>query len=414
MLKSRGCLIMLSLFSLLWGCGGGGLNLPNVVNPPNPQPPSPTISVRVTLNMNQVYEGEEVTCTAEVSPSVQQVINWKQEPSSPSGTFSPMSGSVVRWRSPMVERATSFSLIAYIVVQGKTYEGEASIVVLDKSEPPVTPPSISLNYPSSEIIVGSGTLLTIIGSISQGSNALSRLQVIDSNGDLLQEWPAQPGAFRVDLERFGSPGRKVLKVRVVDSAGLFAEASIPVLNDDAQLDSAARELIRRYNVINGGTTRIGNTQNGPPNRPIKVYINSTLRWRDLIQASCDFWTRYTQVKFEVTTFVNEAESPCIVVADYTDKNASVAADTYYTYPTGDSHERDATIRLFKGWLSYDEEMKLAILEHEFGHALITLQHIDEDGPLGVLSSSPTGNKIISPRMQRAVELIYQSPPAWQP
>ncbi|MFA4045136.1 MAG: hypothetical protein HZRFUVUK_001945, partial [Candidatus Fervidibacterota bacterium] len=123
MLKSRGCLIMLSLFSLLWGCGGGGLNLPNVVNPPNPQPPSPTISVRVTLNMNQVYEGEEVTCTAEVSPSVQQVINWKQEPSSPSGTFSPMSGSVVRWRSPMVERATSFSLIAYIVVQGKTYEG---------------------------------------------------------------------------------------------------------------------------------------------------------------------------------------------------------------------------------------------------------------------------------------------------
>jgi hypothetical protein len=314
----------------------------------------------------------------------------------------------------MVERAMSFSLIACVVIQSKSYEGSASVIVLDKSEPPQEPPRISIDWPDNEQIVGRGVLLTILGSVTQGSNPLRELQVIDSNGNLLQEWPAQPGAFRVDLQQFGSFGRKVLRLRAVDSIGLFAEASISILNDDALLDSAARELIRRYNVINGGTTRIGNTQNGPPNRPIKVYINSTLRWRDLIQTSCDFWTRYTQVKFEVTTFVNEAESPCIVVADCTDEDGSVAADTYYAYPTGDLHERDAVIRLFKGWLSYNEEMKLAILEHEFGHALITLQHIDEDGALGVLSSSPTGNKIISPRMQRAVELIYQNSPGWQP
>jgi len=398
---------------LLPGCGGG--NGPGGII----TPPSPTeYKVVVNASASQVYEGQSINCWAEISPSPPTGISitWRQDPASPSGQFLPPSGSQVTWKAPRgIQKATSFSIIAgFTLALGRTYEGSTSIVVLPQNSPPQSPPLLRIDYPTSEEIVGGGTLLTILGSVSQGSNPLSRLQVIDSNGDLLQEWPAQPGAFRVDLERFGSPGRKVLKVRVVDSAGLFAEASIPVLNDDAQLDSAARELIRRYNVINGGTTRIGNTQNGPPNRPIKVYVNSTLRWRDLIQASCDFWTRYTQVKFEVTTFVNEAESPCIVVADYTDKNASVAADTYYTYPTGDSHERDATIRLFKGWLSYDEEMKLAILEHEFGHALITLQHIDEDGPLGVLSSSPTGNKIISPRMQRAVELIYQSPPAWQP
>jgi len=417
MLKSRGCLIMLSLFSLLWGCGGGGLNLPNVVNPPNPQPPSPTISVRVTLNMNQVYEGEEVTCTAEVSPSVQQVINWKQEPSSPSGTFSPMSGSVVRWRSPMVERATSFSLIAYIVVQGKTYEGEASIVVLDKSEPPVTPPSISLNYPSSEIIVGSGTLLTIIGSISQGSNALSRLQVIDSNGDLLQEWPAQPGAFRVDLERFGVTGRKTLRLRVIDSAGLYSETSIPVINDDAELEAQARQFLKKYSCAgDGGTIRFGNLQTGPYARPVRVYINTVQQVKDLIEKACAFWSRYTGIQFEITTFTGSAEFSSIVIADYTNVDKPIVAETIRGYIT-DPHEIDAVIKLYKIWLDYDDEVKACAIAHELGHSLLTMSEITEFGPHMIMwpyGPATLKEEVLPPVVQKSVYLLYSHAPDWIP
>lgn len=419
MLKSRGCLIMLSLFSLLWGCGGGGLNLPNVVNPPNPQPPSPTISVRVTLNMNQVYEGEEVTCTAEVSPSVQQVINWKQEPSSPSGTFSPMSGSVVRWRSPMVERATSFSLIAYIVVQGKTYEGSASIVVLDRSEPPQEPPRISISYPTDDgrqNLVGEGTLLTILGRAQEGTYPLSKIQAIEGES-VLQEWPiSSSGDFRIDLEKFGSPGRKTLKLRAVDSQGLFGETQLPIINDNNQLDSAARGFLRKYSCSgDGGTIRFGNLQTGPYAMPVKVYINTVQQWKDLIEKACAFWSRYTGIQFELVVG-SQAELPCIGIQDKTNKENSAVAGTIRAY-SQDPHEITVVaINLYKGWLNLPTSIQIGTVAHELGHALLTASEVEDYGYRCIMwpIMGDVDQKVIPPTMQYAIKLLYQHDPAWQP
>jgi hypothetical protein len=315
----------------------------------------------------------------------------------------------------MVERATSFSLIAYIVVDGRTYEGEASIVVLDKSEPPVTPPSISLNYPSSEIIVGSGTLLTIIGSVSQGSNTLKELQVLDTDSSVLQKWTiTQPGDFRVDLSSFGSPGRKVLRLRAVDSVGLFAEASIPLLNDNTQLDSAARQFLRRYSCAgDGGTVRFGNLQTGPYAKPVKVYINSVQQWKDLIERACAFWSQYTGIQFEITTFTGSAEFPSIVIADYTNVDKPIVAETIRGYIT-DPHEIDATIRLYTGWLDENSSTKVRTLEHELGHAIAVNAELTEFGPMCIMWPVDNGGDIVLPLMQKAIRLLYENQPGWQP
>jgi len=420
MLKSRACLIMLSLVSLLWGCGGGGLNLPNVVNPPNPTPNPPTgYRVTVTLNMNQVYEGEEVTCTAEVSPSVQQVINWKQEPSSPTGRFSPLSGAVVRWHAPLVERATSFSIVAYIVVQGRTYEGSSSVVVLDKSEPPQEPPRISIDWPKGETVVGAGVLLTIIGTVSQGSNPLKELVVLDSDGSLLQKWPISPGDFRVDLSNFGSPGRKVIRVRAVDSAGLYGEQTIAVTNDNSLLDEEAREFLKKYSCVAGtNTIRFGNLGTGPYTKPVRIYlIDEAANYRNLVEEACQFWQKYCGFSFEVYTIHmgDTAPLPAIAIIPKFNEDPGVVALTERGY--ANTYEvAEADISLYKGWLDWPQNTQTGALTHELGHALVTASEIEEFGSRCVLWPILTDyrDQVIPTIMQRAIHLVYSYPPGWQP
>jgi hypothetical protein len=315
----------------------------------------------------------------------------------------------------MVERATSFSIVAYIVVQGRTYEGFASIVVLDRSEPPQEPPWISISYPTDDgkqNLVGEGTLLTIIGNVQAGSNPIQKIQILEGS-NVLQEWPAQPGSFRVDLSSFGQLGRKVIRVRVTDTAGLYNEQQITIINDDQALDSAAREFLRKYSCAgDGGTVRMGNLSNGPYSKPIKVYINTVQQWKSLVQQACDFWTKYTAIQFEITTFTDSAESPGVVIADYTNENKSVIAETFRGYIT-DPHEIDATVRLYKGWLSYNDDGRVIVIEHELGHAVLTAAEVTELGSYFIMNPVMTsGGKVIPPSVQRAIQLLYSNPPGW--
>jgi len=415
MMKSRASLIMLSLFSLLYGCGGGGLNLPNVGNPPNP----PTgYRVTVTLNMNQVYEGEEVTCTAQSSPPVQAEVRWRQEPSSPSGTFSPLSGSVVRWRAPLVEKATSFSLIACVVVQGRTYEGSASIVVLDRSEPPQEPPRISVDWPDSEQVVGSGTLLTILGSVQAGTNPLKELVVLDSDGTILQRWSVSPGSFRVDLSSFGSPGRKVIRVRAVDSAGLYAEQALQIVNDDTLLDSSAREFLRRYSCSgDGGSIRFGNLQTGPYAKPVEIWLFQGVEpYQSLVESAAQFWTKYTGIQFKILRHdQHPSEDVYITICDRFSEDPGPVAITQRSFES-DPHEITyIRIDLYKGWLDESNDQRVRTLAHELGHGLYTEEEVTEFGPYFV--QWPYGpleiqKVIIPPIVQRGIKMVYSHSPGW--
>jgi hypothetical protein len=417
---------MLSLVSLLYGCGGGGLNLPNVVNPPNPNPPT-GYRVTVTLNMNQVYEGEEVICRVELSPSVQQVINWRQEPSSPSGTFSPLSGSVVRWRAPMVERATSFSLIACVVIQGKSYEGSASVIVLDKSEPPQEPPRISISYPlddGKQNLVGEGTLLTIMGNVQAGSNPIQKIQVLEGS-NVLQEWPiSSSGEFRIDLGRFGKPGQKMLKIRAVDSSGLYGEASIQVVNDDTVLDAQAREFLRKYCTdAYGKTIRFGNLTTGPYTVPVNVYLDSSLgthltEVKHALEEAEKFWERYTGIEFR---YINsypprpeDPKTPVIGIGAWWDKEGPGGAVAITTRGSQqDVHElTDVGIVLYKGWLYESELDKIRTITHELGHCLVTELHTDPS-MYDIMSNIPWEPFLWWPYEQKAVKILYSLPPGSQ-
>jgi hypothetical protein len=278
-----------------------------------------------------------------------------------------------------------------------------------------TPPTLRLDYPDSNqtTVVGDGTLLTLVGQINQGSNPLSKLIVVDCDGSILQEWPiTHSGEFRLDLERFGQQGEKIMKLRAVDSIGLCDEVQLRVINDDTLLDSEARDFLRKYATSgDGGTDRLGDLVDGPYTKKVRVYINTTVQWEDLIREACNFWFTYSGIELELVVEPT-AEGPCIIIVDETPKDPGTAAATMRA---GTNHKiTTAVISLYKEWLNFSTEMKIAVLEHELAHALLTMQHVDDYGPLCVVSSSGMGNKVLPPIMQRATWLLYSHGPGWKP
>jgi hypothetical protein len=306
----------------------------------------------------------------------------------------------------MVDKTMTFSIVASFALVGREFSGSATIVVLPKGSPPVTPPGVSLEYPTDEQIVSSGVYLTLIGSITQGSNPLSKLQVIDSNGNLLQEWPAQPGSFRVDLERFGSPGRKTLRLRVIDSAGLFGETSIAVLNDNAQLEAQARQFLKKYSCApDGGSLRFAVTD-------IPVLVPESLKqyWK-LFEEACEFWNKYCSVLYLYPTTSNSSEY-VIRVFDETSQNSEYIAVTNRSY---NGHEIvSSSIDLYKGWLTLSSSMKAGVLAHELWHALVSTLESGEFGGYFVGWGSSIDDTIIPPLVQKGVQLLYSHSPGWVP
>jgi hypothetical protein len=314
----------------------------------------------------------------------------------------------------------SFSLIACVVVQGRTYEGSSSVVVLDRSEPPQEPPRISISYPlddGKQNLVGEGTLLTIIGNVQAGSNPIQKIQILEGS-NVLQEWPAQPGSFRVDLSNFGSPGRKSLKIRVVDSAGLYGEAQIVVNNDDNLLDSAAREFLRKYCAGDGGTVRFGNLQTGPYAKPVEIWLFQGVEpYQNLVESAAQFWTKYTGIQFKISPHDQHPSGDVyITICDRFSENPRPVAITQRSFGSDPREITYVRINLYKGWLDCPQDMQIGALTHELGHALVTASEIEEFGSRCVLWPILTDyrDQVIPTIIQRAIHLVYSYPPGWQP
>lgn len=408
------------IIAIISGCGGGGGGINTSPTPP-PTPSGYTITV--SLSNNTVQEGNEVYVEARVSPDPPSgsVITWSQEPASPAGSFNPPSGFQTTWTAPEVSSPTTFTLKASLSVGGAIYFGVASITVQPQQAPPQNPPTISLDYPTSEQVVGTGTLLTILGSISQGSNPLKELQVLDSDNSLLQKWTiTQPGDFRIDLSNFGSKGEKSLKIRIVDSINLYSETQIQVINDDNLLEEKAREFLRKYSCSGGGTTqRFGDLNDGPYAQPANIYVSSGLAgYKNLIEEATLFWKKYTGIEFVLKDYTGPPISgPCILIFDRFNEAPIYVAITqrgYDPYITGKII--DGTIYLYKGWLDCGDSVKAATLAHELGHALLTASEVEDFGWHMVMWPivGDIQQKILPPIVQRAVRLLYSNPPAWTP
>jgi len=397
------------IIAIISGCGGGGGGINTTPTPP-PTPSGYTITV--SLSNNTVQEGNEVYVKARVSPDPPSgsVITWSQEPASPAGSFNPPSGFQTTWTAPKVSSPTTFTLKASLSVGGAIYFGVASITVQPQQAPPQNPPTISLDYPTSEQVVGTGTLLTILGSISQGSNPLKELQVVDSDNSLLQKWTiTQPGDFRIDLSNFGSKGEKSLKIRMVDSINLYSETQIQVINDDYLLEEKAREFLRKYNVApgDGGTVPFATTD-------IPVIVPDSLKqyWQTF-QSACDFWNKYVPLLhlYPVSYTTNDY---FIKVLDETNQSSNYVAVTFRTY--GIHTVAEGYIHLYKDWLDEPDSAKIEALAHELGHVLLTPSEVTEYGSYMVMWPFVGDIQwtILPPIVQKAVRLLYSNPPAWTP
>jgi hypothetical protein len=270
--------------------------------------------------------------------------------------------------------------------------------------------------------VGTGTLLTIIGSVSQGSNALREIQVLDSDGTVLQRWSATLGAFRVDLGNFGSSGRKVLKVRVTDEAGLFDETTIQVVNDDALLDTAAREFLRKFCVRGDGTTRrFGDLADGPFNFSVKIYLAPEVQpYTNLVKETVDFLEKYySGMQFEIFQEGAFNKYPNITIKGEFSQNPGVTAVTVVGYdPLNLNKIIYGEITLYQDWwLNENDDQKVRTIAHEISHIVCTTSEVTDYSVYFVLwpyGPMEIQKVIIPPVVQRGMKILYSNPPGYKP
>ena len=419
-----------TLVLFLTGCGGGGKGGPT---PPSP-PPSNNgqVSATLTASPSRVRSGEATILSVTVTGPGPISISWRQEPTSPSGRFIQVDDSHTRWEAPAVSNITEFKLIAVITFPLGFSISVSTTVTVDPGAgggnggnppPSVTPPSVSLSYPPQDgkvNVVGEGVKLTLIGSVQAGSYPVSRLQVLDSDGSLLQEWVVNEGVFRVDLERFGLIGQKTVKVRVVDTAGNYGETQLQLINDPALLENLAREFLRRYCAAGDGKlVRFGDLNDGPLANPVRVYLWPEVQpYASLVQQACSFWESYTRIRFELIQRAPTESDPAprIAIDAKFNSDAGYAAVTSRG-TTSSTYKIDfGSITLYRGWYTTDETDKWQTLAHEIGHVILmtTGRGVDgqghtDDGSIMDYRPGPI-RLFLHPYQQRAIQILYSSNP----
>jgi len=260
-------------------------------------------------------------------------------------------------------------------------------------------PQLTLWYPGagdpeSVRVVGSGTLLTILGEVY----GADQIEVYDQDGTLLETFSVTPGMFRIDLSRFGSSGRKLLRI-VARGQGGESSVEVEVIYDEGVLEGLAQEAIARY--------RMKRFAKSPwcTEVPIPVWLNGSQKYRAQTEAALEFWSLYTQLKFQVVT--EKPSPPAIVITDMTNKDPGIIAETVVGSSTGEILDV-AGISLYAKFRELQPEVQISVLAHELWHALSGgAGHPDDLGwrfigqPVGSIE-----NKVIPPVIQRAFSILY--------
>jgi predicted Zn-dependent protease len=166
--------------------------------------------------------------------------------------------------------------------------------------------------------------------------------------------------------------------------------------------------LRKYNVASdGGTVPFATTG-------IPVVVPSSLQsyWQAVTDA-CNFWNKYVPLLHLYPVGSTNSEY-FIEILDHTDQTSNYVAETFRTY-TASHQVAEAYIKIYKGWLGYPDILKVDVLSHELGHALLTEQHIDEYG-LWFVMSTWGGNavRLLPCIAQKATRLLYEHAPGWKP
>jgi len=390
--------ILMSL--TLVGCGGGKKS-----PPPLTPPIDNTEKVeRLTANYPpEVRSGEEITIELTTNKETADKIleqadkdNIVYEPYNPPLEIKKLQNNRFwKIKFPKVNKDTIYTIYFLFVNTRENIRFEAQIQILvrkiEDTQPPPQPnpepPSIQIVYPWEDgkvNVVGDNVILTIKGyTYSRSNGYVNKVEAFIDNEKVAETIPNYD-YFELDITRFGNrQGNKQVIIRATTTDNAIGEHRLNVIYDNNLLYSLAVEFLRKYSTNPlGELERFGNLSNGPYTKPVRIYLwPEVIPYRNLVERACNFWTKYTDIKFEVIDNPEDkrppGDPPLIGIHGYFNKDPGYGAEAEIGYSDPAREVSSGTIRLYKGWLTYSENTKIVVIAHEIGHVLVTFAHTDE-------------------------------------
>jgi hypothetical protein len=411
------------------GCGGGGKNN-------NPIPPSPPNNggggnnnqenpiVSINASPKEVNSGNDVSLEIVIQNGVPINIEWAQSPSQPAGQFQKADSRRWTWKAPSVSARTTFTLTATVTFLTTTRQASITITVLPSPQPPQpNPPSIQVIYPWEDNkvnVVGDNVILTVKGYVYSRSNGyVNKVEAYIDNEKVAETIPNYD-YFELDITKFGNrQGNKQLIIKATTTDNAIGEYKLNIIYDNNLLYSLAVDFIRRYSCIyheNEGKYRIvrfGNLNNGPYNKPVRVYVWQGLwPYKNYIEKACEFWTKYTGIQFQIILQNPTVEEPLPVIGirDWFDQDPGYGAITW-ALTQNDPHEIiGGSIALYAGWLRSNDYHKVMLIAHEIGHVLLMGVNVSRHTQDNSLMDADMGSRMLHTYQQLACKIMYNKNP----
>ena len=252
------------------------------------------------------------------------------------------------------------------------------------SPPPISPPPISpsiiIYYPWEDgrvNVVGEGVILTIKGGAFYDGGLVSSVEAVVDGEVVARTVPSPDGYFELDITRFGNiKGNKQLEIIATTTDNIKGTCKLNIIYDDSLLYNLAIEFLRKYSTNRiGQLVRFGNLNNGPYTKPVRVEVEKLpSQYHHLVQKACNFWTKYTGIQFNIVPQIDPNEPGIALFAEF-DKDPGYAAGTIVGYADPSIGEiASGIIRLYKEWITYNDNEKWITIAHEIGHVLVTALH----------------------------------------
>jgi len=427
-------LLVISILAIV-GCGGGGKNN-NPITPPINGGDNTEKQERLTVNYPpEVKSGEEITIELTTNSEAKNRIleqadkaNIGYEPYNPPLEIKKLQNNRYwKVKFPQVNQDTIYTLYFLFVNTKEMMRFEAQIKILvrkaennNNPQPPQpNPPSIQVIYPWEDNkvnVVGDNVILTVKGYVYSRSNGyVNKVEAYIDNEKVAETIPNYD-YFELDITKFGNrQGNKELIIKATTTDNAIGEYKLNIIYDNNLLYSLAVEFLRRYSCIyheDEGKYRIlrfGNLNNGPYNKPVRVYVWQGLwPYKNYIEKACEFWTKYTGIQFQIILQnpTGEELPPLIGIRDRFDQDPGIVADTGRG-TLNDVHEIiGGGIALYAPWLKVDEGYKIITIAHEIGHVLLTYTHTNDNS----FMDAGSGSRMIHSYQQLAIRIMYNKNP----
>jgi len=290
------------------------------------------------------------------------------------------------------------------------------------SPPPISPPpispSISIYYPWENgrvNVVGEGVILTIKGRVSYDGGLVSSVEAVVDGEVVARTVPSPDGYFELDVTRFGNiKGNKQLEIIATTTDNIKGTYKLNIIYDDSLLYNLAIGFLRKYSTdYTGQLFRLGNLNNGPYTKPVKVWVEKLpYQYHELVKRACDFWNKYTGIQFDIVSQQIDPNQSGIVVLPQFDKDPGHAAAVQISFEDPSIGEISwGIICLYKEWITYNDNEKWISIAHEIGHVLVVHKgHTDEGDIMDYMG--PTRD-LFHTYQQLAMKIKYNKNPGEQ-